>query len=339
MKSYIALPTAIALSCSKSLIFRGVSASKPNRRGFWFVNAVSFAVATLALAAIAACGGGLFENGRLKLSLATFLLAVPFALCTLGAQIFYIAAQGRGSVSLNTFLYSCGFIVPVVYGVVALHEAVKITQIAGLIVLIGAMYLYLLPKKGQFDKLWLVLILAASLLSGAVGILQKVQQNSAQRAEADGFLIVTFALCAAISCALAIVFKPAGVGAPASIENGETAGDTLRETAGTAASEAAAGEVVTQKNKAKAARQIAAVGVSVKEAWLAVASGAVAAALNRVNLSLAGALPSMIFYPVFNGAVTLATGVAAFLICKEKLNLRQWVSLLFGIAAIALIAF
>lgn len=153
MKSYIALPTAIALSCSKSLIFRGVSASKPNRCGFWFVNAVSFAVATLALAAIAACGGGLFENGRLKLSLATFLLAVPFALCTLGAQIFYIAAQGRGSVSLNTFLYSCGFIVPVVYGVVALHEAVKITQIAGLIVLIGAMYLYLLPKKGRFDKL------------------------------------------------------------------------------------------------------------------------------------------------------------------------------------------
>ena len=327
MKSYIALPAAIALSCSKSLIFRGVSASKPNRRGFWFVNAVSFAVATLALAAIAACGGGLFENGRLKLSLATFLLAVPFALCTLGAQIFYIAAQGRGSVSLNTFLYSCGFIVPVAYGVAALHEAVKITQIAGLIVLIGAMYLYLLPKKGRFDKLWLALISAASLLSGAVGILQKVQQNSAQRAEADGFLIVTFALCAAISCALAIAFKPAGEIAPVSAGNGETLCET------------AAGEVVTQNNTAKAARQIAVVGVSVKESWLAVASGAVAAALNRVNLSLAGALPSMIFYPVFNGAVTLATGVAAFLICKEKLNLRQWLSLLLGIAAIALIAF
>lgn len=326
MKSYIALPAAIALSCSKSLIFRGVSASKPNRRGFWFVNAVSFAVATLALAAIAACGGGLFENGRLKLSLATFLLAVPFALCTLGAQIFYIAAQGRGSVSLNTFLYSCGFIVPVVYGVAALHEAVKITQIAGLIVLIGAMYLYLLPKKGRFDKLWLALISAASLLSGAVGILQKVQQNSAQRAEADGFLIVTFALCTAISCALAIVFKPAGEVAPASTGNDGTLCETVE------------GEVVVQKNTAKAARQIAAVGVSVKEAWLAVASGAVAAALNRVNLSLAGALPSMIFYPVFNGAVTLATGVAAFLICKEKLNLRQWLSLLLGIAAIALIA-
>lgn len=330
MKAYIALPTAIALSCSKSLIFRGVSASKPNRRGFWFVNAVSFAVAALALAAIAACGGGLFENGQLKLSLATFLLAVPFALCTLGAQIFYIAAQGRGSVSLNTFLYSCGFIVPVVYGVVALREAVKITQIAGLIVLIGAMYLYLLPKKGRFDKLWLTLILVASLLSGAVGVLQKVQQNSAQRAEADGFLIVTFALCATISCVLAIVFNPAKAVAPVTEKN---------ETAGTVASETAAGEAERQKNMAKAARQIAAVGVSVKEAWLSVASGAVAAALNRVNLSLAGALPGMIFYPVFNGAVTLATGVAAFLICKEKLNMRQWISLLFGIAAIALIAF
>lgn len=62
------------------------------------------------------------------------------------------------------------------------------------------------------------------------------------------------------------------------------------ETAGTPASETAAEEVVVQKNTAKAARQIAAVGVSVKEAWLAVASGAVAAALNRVNLSLVGAV-------------------------------------------------
>ena len=111
------------------------------------------------------------------------------------------------------------------------------------------------------------------------------------------------------------------------------------ETAGTPASETAAEEVVVQKNTAKAAQQIAAVGVSVKESRLAVASGAVAAALNRVNLSLAGAVPSMIFYPVFNGTVTLATGVAAFLISKEKLNLRQWLSLLLGIAAIALIAF
>lgn len=96
------------------------------------------------------------------------------------------------------------------------------------------------------------------------------------------------------------------------------------ETAGTPASETAAEEVVVQKNTAKTAQQIAAVGVSVKESRLAVASGAV---------------PSMIFYPVFNGTVTLAPGVAAFLICKEKLNLWQWLSLLLGIAAIALIAF
>ncbi len=62
------------------------------------------------------------------------------------------------------------------------------------------------------------------------------------------------------------------------------------ETAGTPASETAAEEVVAQKNTAKTAQQIAAVGVSVKESRLAVASGAVAAALNRVNWSLAGAV-------------------------------------------------
>lgn len=45
---------------------------------------------------------------------------------------------------------------------------------------------------------------------------------------------------------------------------------------GTPASETAAEEVVVQKNTAKAAQQISAVGVSVKESRLAVASGAVA---------------------------------------------------------------
>ena len=74
------------------------------------------------------------------------------------------------------------------------------------------------------------------------------------------------------------MFKPAGEVAPASAGNDETLCETAAE------------EVVVQKNTAKAARQIAAVGVSVKEAWLAVASGAVAAALNRVNLLLAGAV-------------------------------------------------
>ena len=120
-----------------------------------------------------------------------------------------------------------------------------------------------------------------------------------------------------------IVHSAAGEVAPASTGNDETAAE----------------EVVAQKNTAKTAQQIAAVGVSVKESRLAVASGAVAAALNRVNFSLAGAVPSMIFYPVFNGTVTPATGVAAFLISKEKLDLRQWLSLLLGIAAIVLFAF
>lgn len=45
------------------------------------------------------------------------------------------------------------------------------------------------------------------------------------------------------------------------------------ETAGTPASETAAEEVVVQKNTAKTAQQIAAVGVSVKESRLAVACG------------------------------------------------------------------
>ena len=74
------------------------------------------------------------------------------------------------------------------------------------------------------------------------------------------------------------------------------------------------------------------------ERVFAVCVGIVAALLNRVNLSLAGALPGMIFYPVFNGSVTLLSGITSYLVYREKMNVRQWISLCLGIAAIALIA-
>lgn len=289
MTPIFSLPCAILLSCAKSLLYRGVSAPTAGKRGFWAVNTLSFFISACILAVFAVLIGSLRT-----VSYQTVLLAIPFALITLAAQVFYIRAQHLGTVSLNTFLYSCGFIIPVLYSIIRLREPVKAMQIAGLLLLLFTLYLYLLPQKTMVNVKWLACILIASFSSGFLGVLQKVQQNTPYAAELDGFLIIAFLLCALLSAMLYCI------------------------------------------SGRKESRQSGALRPSVRVA--AVCMGIVAALLNRVNLSLAGALPGMIFYPVFNGPVTLLSGIAAYLVYREKTNVRQWISLCLGIAAIALIA-
>ena len=289
MTPVFSLPCAIVLSCAKSLLYRGVSAPNAGKRGFWAVNTLSFSVSACILTVFAVLSGSLRTP-----SCQTVLLAIPFALITLAAQVFYIRAQHLGTVSLNTFLYSCGFIIPVLYSIIRLREPVKVLQISGLFLLLCTLYVYLLPQKTKVNGKWLTCILAASLCSGLLGILQKVQQNTPYAAELDGFLVVSFLLCAVLSG----IFY-----------------------------------FISRRGKERQSMSL-----RLSERVFAVCVGIVAALLNRVNLSLAGALPGMIFYPVFNGSVTLLSGITSYLVYREKMNVRQWISLCLGIAAIALIA-
>ena len=64
--------------------------------------------------------------------------------------------------------------------------------------------------------------------------------------------------------------------------------------------------------------------------------GIVSCGYNRLNSHLAGTLPSIIFYPVFNGTTILCSTMAGRFFFKEKFTTRQIVGFVTGIAAIAL---
>lgn len=59
---------------------------------------------------------------------------------------------------------------------------------------------------------------------------------------------------------------------------------------------------------------------------------------NRLNISLTGELPSMVFFPTFNGLVILATSLLSAIIFKEKLKKAQLVGLILGTVALMLTA-
>ena len=135
MPTIFLLVAAIILSCSKSLLYRGVSDITNNKTGFWLVNTLSFGTACIIQLLITLFTGGI------QLSSFTLLLSLPFTVFTLSSQYFYITAQKHGAVSLNTFIYSCGFSLPTVYGILVLQEPFALTQGIGILVMLAAIYL------------------------------------------------------------------------------------------------------------------------------------------------------------------------------------------------------
>ena len=65
-------------------------------------------------------------------------------------------------------------------------------------------------------------------------------------------------------------------------------------------------------------------------------SGLFGCVYNRLNIFLAGWLPSVVFYPTFNGAVILLSTLCGLLLFRERLRARQTIGMIAGIAALLL---
>lgn len=71
---------------------------------------------------------------------------------------------------------------------------------------------------------------------------------------------------------------------------------------------------------------------------VAVATGIGTALNHRINLYLSGVMPSIIFFPIANGACVVLCTVVSAVVFKEKYNIKQYVGLGLGVAAILLLS-
>ena len=69
----------------------------------------------------------------------------------------------------------------------------------------------------------------------------------------------------------------------------------------------------------------------------AVGAGVCSCLYNRLNISLSAALPSVVFFPAFNGGVVVISTLFSVLLLGERLSRRQTFGILIGVAAIAVI--
>ena len=232
-------------------------------------------------------------GGTPSLSAFSLLLSLLFGFSVAATQILQAKAMGSGPASLVTLIYSCGFLLPIFWGLVFWQEEVSLFQWLG-IALLPAVLALVIERRGEgaHPRRWLLLALLAMLGSGANAILQKTHQHSAFAAELPLFLACSL-LFSAIFTGLAALL--------------------VRERA------------QTPPVKARGA------------VWVPICLGVCVGALNFLNLYLAGRLPSVIHFPVYNIGSLLLTSMLSALLYRDKPGKRQTAGFLVGIVAILII--
>lgn len=276
---------SVGLATSKNIL----SKLCPKGRAFSFQAVSFFAAALLALFFSIWTG--------LSITPTVLLVAVAYAAFMLGAQLAFIKAVAIGDFAISSLMYSCGFVVPSLMGALIFHEPIYITQILGLLVMIGSFVLANLPRKTEKMKIrWLFWILAAMLSSGMIGLTQKLYSTLSGGSDLDSLLTVAFLFASAASAFWGMPER-------------RTARDSEEP------------------------RKFGVLGFLI----LAVLLGCVTFAYNKNNLFLSGRISSMILFPVTNGGIVIASAFADRFLFGKKIDLRKAIAIALGIVAIVLI--
>ncbi len=288
---YLFLLISVVSGTAKSAFSKLLSPHTRRLGGFGRINALlSLSACTVILTV------GLLSH-TLSHSPYTVLCGILFGVCTAAAQYFYLLAFTRGAVSVVTFIYACGFLLPTLAGTLVWHETLTPVTVCGVLLLLCAFLLCAgvgeqsTPgTKHRYGYAFL-----AMLCSGMIGILQKLHQTSSHRAEGNAFLITAFLVSAAISALLAAVGQA----------------------------------------KDKAAEPLP--PLPAKACLCALLSGIFIGAANDVNLRLSGLLPAAVCFPVTNGGVVVCAAVTGRLLFGEHLTRNGYRGILLGVIAIVLI--
>jgi len=233
-------------------------------------------------------------------SLFTLLIGVAYGISSAIANVSMMKAVEIGPLSYSTVIGTCSMIIPALSGLVIYGEPVAISQWIGVAFMLVSFVCSVDGKDGKKNSAsikWLVYCLIGFASSGLLGVLQKVHQTSPDKAELSPFLIISFLVTAVYSFVYALWLSKKK-GKPVT---------------------------VTAPEKRKVF-----IGCTV-------ILGLATAYLNFANTFLAGVLPAVLFFPVFNGSVMVFSALFGIILFKERLSKKQWIGISVGGVAILLL--
>ena len=145
-------------------------------------------------------------SALLRVSPFTVGAAFVFAFLLLFTQITEVKAMSLGSVSLTILIYSGGFILPILYGLISLNEIPSPLRWGGIALMAVAMGFIIRPRKeGNVSIAWIVLSFLSLIGSGMVAVTQKYHQNTAHKDELASFVMLGLLFAAVLSFVVAVV--------------------------------------------------------------------------------------------------------------------------------------
>ncbi|MBE5752054.1 MAG: hypothetical protein E7357_06535 [Clostridiales bacterium] len=286
----MAIPVLLIISMSACLggnIIQKYYASK-SANGFmpvFLCNAISGIVSALVLL----CWGGFGS-----VSVFTLLLGALFGLVVCVQGVATLLALRIGPMSFTTVIVSFSTVLTALSGALFWDEVLKPLQIVG-IVLMAVSFVFAVEKESDEKSgswKWLLLCLLAFVCSGGVGLMQKIHQTSAHKAELNAFLITSSAVSAVFSaCALALMKRKEKTPLLPKNEKGSVAWVLLA---------------------------------------LIVAAGALGSVNHKLNLHLSGVMDSAVFFPIVNGGGLVLATITALIVFREKLTKKQWCGVIVG---------
>lgn len=301
---YLLLVLTVGLGALKSIMTKLAKTKNTNLRDTTKINLISFSCALVVIFLL-----GIQDLGS-PFSVPIWL-ALFYAVCTLASQLCLMKAVELGPVSISSLFYSCGFIIPTIWGNVFYQEGIHALHIVGIVLIVASFILSSQFKRGKRISIgWVFAALGGTLFSGLVGVIQKLFTNNYSAFSLNYFLYVAFAFIIAINLLLFLVAQII---------------DRRKKTVQGPAPEE---EITEEGEKTKTGRLI----------LFTIFLGCIIGLVNKINTYLSGVFPSIIVFPIINGGAILLSAVLSKFIFKEKLKAIQWVGIMVGILGIVLLA-
>lgn len=166
----------------------------------YLFNAINAFAALVVLLLVTAC------MGQLRLpSLFTLCMGIGFGIVTALQTLLNMQALRIGPLSYTSVIVSCSMIIPALSGFVLYGEPIAPGQIVAIVLMLLSILLSVDKKDSESatSVKWLLLCLGAFLLTGGIGIMQKLHQSSPYKDELGMFLVLSFAVNGLFSLAFA----------------------------------------------------------------------------------------------------------------------------------------
>lgn len=192
--NWVFLTASVFLATGRNLLSKRISAQAFGTVGFFRLQGWIFGIGALVLLVPAV----VTSDG---IALSTIGYALLYGLLLVGAQWCYTVALSYGNTSVCATVYSLGFILPTLSGMVFWGESVTFWKILGIAAVFPALILSGRKKEtGQARGFCYIIPLAAAMIcSGGLGILQKIQQSSSYPQQRTVFVCVAFVFAALLS--------------------------------------------------------------------------------------------------------------------------------------------